>query len=233
MGIPRLRRWEVQLPQAHFSLTYRVKVNYSMTATTSTNNLSNLSPEDATSNVRAFLKEHGEIEMILPVAIGVFVTSRFQLRGANALLVNLLVASLARQLFIQLKKEPPSAVIQSNNSNNSHNSNSTGEESEAPETDLLGYAHREADLFEIAHAVPGRVRLKMPQLAIDADFARRLKQALDADEYVNWVRINRPAASIAIKYNNQGLSDWELGLRLMNIINTVQQENQVPQPISN
>ena len=132
------------------------------------------------------------------------------------------MASLGRQLFIQLKKEQPSAVIESNNS---HNSNSTGEEMVASQSTLQGYT--------IAHAVPGRVRLKMPQLAIDADFARRLKQALDADEYVNRVRINRPAASIAINYNNQGLSDWELGLRLMGIVNTVGQENQVPQPISN
>ncbi len=193
-----------------------------MTATTTTDNLSNLSPEDATSQITAFLKEHGEIEMILPVVIGVFVTSRFQLRGANALLVNLLVASLARQVFIQLKKEQPLALTESNNSHNSHNShnsNSTGEEMGASENDLQGYT--------IAHAVPGRVRLKMPQLAIDADFARRLKQALDADEYVNRVRINPPAASIAINYNNQGLSDWELGLRLMNIVNTVGQENPV------
>ncbi len=196
-----------------------------MTATTATDNLSNLSPEDATTQIGAFLKEHGEIEMILPVAIGVFITTQFKLRGANALLVNLLIASLGRQLFIQLKKEQPSAVIESNNSHNSHNSNSTGEEMGASEIDLQGYT--------IAHAVPGRVRLKMPQLAIDADFARRLKQALDADEYVNRVRINRPAASIAINYKNQGLSDWGLGLRLMNIINNVRPENQVPQSMSN
>ena len=196
-----------------------------MTATTATDNLSNLSPEDATTQIGAFLKEHGEIEMILPVAIGVFITTQFKLRGANALLVNLLIASLGRQLFIQLKKEQPSAVIESNNSHNSHNSNSTGEEMGASEIDLQGYT--------IAHAVPGRVRLKMPQLAIDADFARRLKQALDADEYVNRVRINCPAASIAINYNNQGLSDWELGMRLMNIVNNVRPENQVPQSMSN
>ena len=58
-----------------------------------TDNLSNLSPEDATTQISAFLKEHGELEMILTVVIGVFVTSRFQLRGAKALLVNLLIAS--------------------------------------------------------------------------------------------------------------------------------------------
>ena len=55
-----------------------------MTATTSSNNLSYLSPEDASSELGRFLKEHGEIEMILPVAIGVFVATRFKLQGANA-----------------------------------------------------------------------------------------------------------------------------------------------------
>ncbi|MDJ0648630.1 MAG: hypothetical protein QNJ60_07975 [Xenococcaceae cyanobacterium MO_188.B19] len=180
-----------------------------MVATTSTSNLSHLSPEDATSQLGGFLKEHGEIEMILPVAIGVFVTSQFKLRGGNALLINLLVASLARQIFTQLKQEQSPAVTES----------STGEEVEGAETDLQGYA--------IAHAVPGRVRLRMPQLAIDADFAHRLQQALRADEYVKQVRVNRAAASIAINYDNYGLSDWDLGLRLMNIINTVREENQV------
>ncbi len=196
-----------------------------MADATATSNLSNLDSEAATSQVGAFLKEHEELEMILPVAIGVFITTQFKLRGANALLVNLLVASLARQLFIQLKKEQPSTVTESNNSNNSHNSNSTGEEIVPSETNLEGYT--------IAHAVPGRVRLKMPQLAIDADFARRLQQALNADEHVNHVRINPAAASIAINYNNRGLSDWELGMGLMGIINTVSQEHEVPQPTSN
>ena len=50
----------------------------------------------------------------------------------------------------------------------------------------------------------------MPQLAIDAEFAQALQEALDAEEYVSKVRVNRPAASIAINYNNQGLSEWEL-----------------------
>lgn len=183
-----------------------------MTATTSTSNLSNLSPEDAT-QLGGFLREHGEIEMILPVAIGVLVTSQFKLRGANALLVNLLVASLARQIFSQLKQEQSPAVTENNNFS------STGEQIGASENNLQGYA--------IAHALPGRVRLRMPQLAIDTDFASRLQQALNADEYVKHVRINRAASSIAINYDNQGLSDWDLGMRLMNIINTVRQENQV------
>ena len=187
-----------------------------MTATTTTNNFSNLDLEDATSQIGSFLKEHGEVEMILPVALGVFITSQFKLRGSNALLVNLLVASLARQVFSQLKQEKPQAIA------GSSDSVATGEDTGQSETNLQGY--------EIVHAIPGRVRLRMPLLAIDADFARRLQQALEADTHVKQVRINRAAISITINYDNQGLSDWELGMRLMNIINTVRQEHQVPQP---
>ncbi|MGF1480585.1 MAG: hypothetical protein ACFB4I_14030 [Cyanophyceae cyanobacterium] len=62
------------------------------------------------------------------------------------------------------------------------------EEIEASEN-LQGYV--------IAHAIPGRVRLRMPQLAIDADFAHRLQQALNRDDCVSHVRVNRAAASIA------------------------------------
>jgi hypothetical protein len=58
-----------------------------------------------------------------------------------------------------------------------------------------------------------------------------LQSALNADEYVSKVRVNRAAASIAINYKNQGLSEWELGLRLMNIINSVQQEHEAPKTI--
>ncbi len=190
-----------------------------MTATTTTTNLSNLPSEDSSALLRQFLKEHGEIEMILPVVIGVFVTTQFKLRGANALLVNLLVASLARQIFTQLKKEQPQALTQSDSYS------STVGEREPSEGNLQSYS--------IAHAIPGRVRLRLPQLVIDPNFAGHLQQTLNKDEHVNSVRINRSAASIAINYSNQGLSDWELGMRLMNIINTVQKEHQVSQPMSN
>lgn len=43
--------------------------------------------------------------MIIPVMFGLFVTSQFQLRGAKALLVNLGVATVFRQLFKELKKK--------------------------------------------------------------------------------------------------------------------------------
>lgn len=61
--------------------------------------------------------------------------------------------------------------------------------------------------------MPERVRLTIPELALDPEFGNRLEQALKADPHVNRVRINRVAASIAIHYQNHELSDWQLGMR--------------------
>lgn len=148
-----------------------------------------------------YLRQHNEIEMIAPVLIGVFVTSRFQLRGANALLVNLAVASLCRQVFATIKSQTP--TTQRTEATNGRMNSTDESESE----------------YQIVHSVPGRIRIKVPQLAEDADFARRLQQLLNNDEYVIKVRVNRSAASVVINYDGQGVSDMELGLRLLSILN--------------
>ena len=105
-----------------------------MTTTTANTDLNNASPEEAASQVGAFLREHGEVETILPVVVGLLITSRFQLRGANALLVNLLVASVVRQVFFQLKQQAPQLSAESQGT--------PEKEAETPDTEpnLQGYA---------------------------------------------------------------------------------------------
>jgi hypothetical protein len=180
-----------------------------MTSASSVNNgLSSVSEEQLEAKVGEFLREHSEVEMILPVVIGLTITSRFQLRGAQALLVNLLVASVTRQVLTQLKKPVEVPV--------------TASEPPKPETvpsttaDLGGYA--------IVHSIPGRVRLKIPQLALDPLFAKRIVNALNEDEYVVNARVNQAAACLVINYEAGDLSDWELGLRLLNVINAAEAE---------
>ncbi len=148
-----------------------------------------------------YLRQHNEIEMVVPVLIGVFVTSRFQLRGANALLVNLAVASLCRQVFATIKNQPP---LTQNTQQNKGVKNANDEaESE----------------YQIVHSVPGRIRIKIPQLAEDPEFVQRLQQLLNNDDCVIKVRVNRSAASVIINYDGEGVSDMELGLRLLSILN--------------
>ncbi|MGK7938768.1 MAG: HMA2 domain-containing protein [Crocosphaera sp.] len=156
-----------------------------------------------------YLKQHNEIEMVIPVLIGVFVTSRFQLRGANALLVNLAVASVCRQLFTTLKNQ------------------GTNIETAVAATTVMNSNNESESEYTIVHSVPGRIRIKVPKLAEDQDFAKRLQQLLNEDDYVTNVRINPSAASVVIHYDGQGLSDMELGLRLLSIFNQAKENETV------
>ncbi|MEM9538336.1 MAG: metal ABC transporter ATPase [Cyanobacteria bacterium P01_E01_bin.42] len=166
----------------------------------------NAIPKETTeAQLGAFFKEHKEIETIVPVVIGVVATSRFQLRGAKALLVNLLVASLTRQVFAQLRKlgegetVPPAPTVTTSN----------GVEN--------------AEECSLIHFVPGRIRLRVPRVRDDRAFALRLEQRLIAEESVSVVRINHAAASVAIAYESQGKSDLAMSSYFVAIIQ--QREN--------
>jgi hypothetical protein len=138
--------------------------------------------------------------MIIPVLMGLFITSRFQLRGANALLVNLAVASISRQIFQQLKSPFTSNP-------------KTAEKS--PD-----YSNQEIiPGCRIVHSVPGRIRLRIDRLSQDAAFAKRLDHLLAAETIVLSHRLNLTATSLAITYEAAGLSELDLGFRLINLLN--------------
>ncbi|MGI0493674.1 HMA2 domain-containing protein [Alkalinema pantanalense CENA528] len=154
-----------------------------------------------------FLEEYGEIATILPVLAGLFVTSRLQLRGASALLANLAIAALIRQGVIQLKKQSqstPTPFVTDIPFTNSQHPNGTA----APTVDD----------YTIVHSTLGRIRLRIPRITRDSAYAKRLEKLLRADERVNSVRLNRAAASLVIHYDGVGVSELELGMRLLQIL---------------
>ncbi|MFP4297454.1 MAG: metal ABC transporter ATPase [Spirulinaceae cyanobacterium] len=155
--------------------------------------------------VGEFLQEHSEIEMIVPVVAGLFVTSQLRLRGARALLVNLLVASITRQIFAQMKGMSATPAL-------------------AAETPVQTAADATETEYNIVHSVPGRVRVRMPRLGSDRAFAQRLETLLNAEDRVVKSRINRAASSVAIHYEAQGLSEWELGALLLSILEAASHE---------
>ena len=86
----------------------------------------------------------------------------------------------------------------------------------ATEKDKSAKPHRNGSLSltqqqnvtcSVAHAVPGRVRFRIPRLISDADYARRLEVLVSDAEGVIDVRIKRSAASIAITYKVGAVSD--------------------------
>lgn len=150
----------------------------------------------------SFLEEYNEIATILPVLAGLLVTSRLQIRGSQALLVNLAIAAIARQAVVQLKKQAhhaPEIAISSN-----------GQHAPAPA--------QTAEDYTIVHSTHGRIRLRIPRIVSDTAYAQRLEKLLSEDKRVTEVRLNRSAASLVINYDGNGVSELELGMRLLQIL---------------
>jgi len=161
------------------------------------------------SQLGQWLDNTGEIAAILPVVTGLLVTSRLQLRGAQALLVNLTIAALVRQAIQQLKKQ-----AKPNSENDQQVLPASEEQSNQEEED-----------YKIVHSVPGRIRLRIPRLMNDMLYAKRLEKLLSAESKVKHVRTNPAAVSLIIQYDGEGMSELELGMYLLNILDQANSTN--------
>lgn len=61
--------------------------------------------------------------------------------------------------------------------------------------------------YSIVHATPGRIRMSVPQLKNDLEYAKKLEQLLNSLDSVVRVRFNPQASSIAIRYDANAISD--------------------------
>lgn len=85
---------------------------------------------------------------------------------------------------------------------------------------------RLADLIEsantipcsIAHALPGRVRFHVPEVAVDPKYVQRLETLLKADTCVTSERVNSAAASVIITYKPEAIPDAEIHSHLASLI---------------
>ncbi|MBD2361055.1 cadmium-translocating P-type ATPase [Anabaena minutissima FACHB-250] len=70
----------------------------------------------------------------------------------------------------------------------------------------------------IVHAVPGRLRWRVPRLRYDTDYAKRLLALLEADPLVTQTRIKPAAASVVVIYKNSKITDIKMRSRLSCLI---------------
>lgn len=74
--------------------------------------------------------------------------------------------------------------------------------------------------YSVVHAIPGRIRFRIPRLAKDSEYANKLKRLIESDARTTNVRINSSAASIAINYQPGVISDHQMRSHLVNLIQT-------------
>ncbi len=61
--------------------------------------------------------------------------------------------------------------------------------------------------YSIAHAIPGRVRFRVPRIAFDPKYVQRLEALLKSDSTVTSERVNSAATSVVITYKTGMMRD--------------------------
>ncbi|MCU0568568.1 MAG: hypothetical protein MUF49_18470 [Oculatellaceae cyanobacterium Prado106] len=180
--------------------------------------VSSLGGLDVTPRLANLLEEYGEIAAIIPVLAGLFVTSRLRLRGSQALLVNLAIAALARQVILQLKKQVHHPPVTTASANGQSTASAPLSSVSTQSASNQSVSAQMVEDYTIVHSTLGRLRLRIPRLIGDAAYAKRLQKLLETEERVTRIRLNRSAASLVIQYDGMGVSELELGMRLLQIL---------------
>ncbi|MCT7962695.1 hypothetical protein NG791_18660 [Laspinema sp. D1] len=184
------------------------------------------SDQDPVKQVGNFLLHHQELETLAPMIAGMLVTQTLKLRGGWALLGNVIAASVTRQAIAQLEQNSTDAAVVTVPSVATPAATAPQSAVKAPSG--MG--------VEIVHAIPGRVRLRVPTLAQDSTCADRLQTVLCAQPEITEIRLNPLTASIVVQYEIAAGLDESWRSHLVEIIQEaiadLPQETPTPEPDS-
>ncbi len=130
---------------------------------------------------------------LIPLVTGLAVTGGLGISGWAAIPVYMMTADATRRVIDYL--EPKFSV--SDVDKPTESSVSTSDDCATLQTPLSDHPRL---AYTVIHAIPGRIRFHLPQLAQDSAYRQRLERLLKADPQVVNVRLNDRAASIAIAY---------------------------------
>ncbi|MCC5634849.1 cadmium-translocating P-type ATPase [Nostoc sp. CHAB 5844] len=82
-------------------------------------------------------------------------------------------------------------------------------------------------VYSVVHTVPGRMRLRIPQLRDNSAYVQRLQTLLEVDPLVTSVRIKPAAASLVVTYKSGTVSEAKMRSRLSCLIMTANDANVV------
>lgn len=130
----------------------------------------------------------------IPLITGLAVTGGLGIHGWAAIPVYMIAADATRLVIEYLEPEVKPSE--------------TSRESEAQLTSAkvdLGI-HNSRITYSVVHAIPGRIRLRVPRIAYDRAYRQALSMLLKTDGQVTSLRVNSDAASIAIAYQPSDIS---------------------------
>lgn len=174
----------------------------------------------------AWRKAQTQLQSFIPMIAGLLTTRQLGIHGWRAIPVYMVITSTVRQVMENIDcsgAAPPTGTLFQEIAAE-FNSN-LGSEVETEEFALQpsSVAH------SIVHAIPGRMRFRVPRIAEDSAYAQQLEQLLQDDALITGVRVNPATASLVITYEPGVCSEAEMSSYLVDLIQTARGAT-VPEP---
>ncbi len=85
--------------------------------------------------------------------------------------------------------------------------------------------------YKVVHWIPGRFRIRIPRLASEPDYARKLQYLVESVHFVTSVRISAAASSVIVEYNHEANAEAIATLQSQ-VFTAIQQADFADIPIS-
>ncbi|MFP5271516.1 MAG: hypothetical protein ACLGGO_14910 [Coleofasciculus sp.] len=181
----------------------------------------------------AWKKAGTQLQSFIPLLIGLLTTRQLGLQGWRSIAVYLLTANVVRQIMQNLnlaegkteEKETKEKVEDTRQKAEGNNADLDGHDITNATPYELNDKHpivalntNSTVVYSLVHAVPGRMRFRVPKVAEDPAYLRRLELLVKKDDWITQMRCNSTVASVVMTYNPIEVSEAEAGLHFISLI---------------
>lgn len=152
---------------------------------------------------------------LIPLLAGMLVTAALGVEGIMAVPVYMVASNVTREAIKQFE---PESHLSAQSKTSQKTTAKLQEKSAAQNGNGRLKTPHPTVTYSIVHAIPGRIRFRVPRIATDAEYTRKLTLLAESDPKVIQVRVNSAAASIAISYERHLISDQQMQEHLINLI---------------
>ncbi len=135
---------------------------------------------------------------LVPPLVGIAIARSLQVSGWKSILTYILAAGVTREVIDQVRGESDKVEL------SPAKKVSTSEVGAEEISNLLRAIETD---YEIVHQIPGRIRLRVPRISRDGNYAQELKYLLEQDHRITDIGFKTNSSSVVILYDLEALSD--------------------------
>ncbi len=196
-------------------------------------------------DAEAWKKAGTQLQSFIPLLIGLLTTRQLGIQGWRSIPVYLLITNVVRQIMQSLdlaegesegtaegrsmlsnnvkgqraeaQKQDSKAERNNADLNGDNIPNVTPDQQNGKQS-TVAFDANSTVVYRLVHTIPGRMRFRVPKVAEDSAYLRRLQSLVKKDDWITQMRCNSTVASVVITYNPMQVCEAEAGLHFISLI---------------